>query len=216
MAFHWYGGSMEAIELESTELGNGSYFGLKAFGGDSTIFVAPQGLAYGWANINNDDLAFVDAIIKTLDNGLCMDTSQRFAVGLNYGGSLVYDIANSRANTFRAAAILSGSVANTYTGKTGAISLYVQHGMSEPGNPITEARTIRDRFVEANGCASQTAKEPAPGSGTHIKTEYKDCSSGKVVTFVAFDGVYQYAPVDAGSKTSWSGEEIWKFFVNSP
>ncbi|TMW63306.1 hypothetical protein Poli38472_002247 [Pythium oligandrum] len=216
VGFHWYGGSMQDVELDSTKYGNGSYFGLKALGGDSTIFVAPQGIANGWMNTNGDDLAFLDTIVETIDNGLCVDTNQRFAVGFSFGGSMAYAVANSRGKTFRAVAILSGTIFTPWTDETVPISLYVQHGVSDPANPITQGRTMRDHFVEVNGCANQTVEEPVVGSASHIKTEFKDCLSGKVVTFVAFDGVHQYSPLDADSQTPWSPEEIWNFFLNAP
>ncbi|TMW63307.1 hypothetical protein Poli38472_002248 [Pythium oligandrum] len=218
LSLHWFGGTVQDLITGANKYGNGSYYGLVPYGGDSTIFVAPQGIDNGWMNANGDDLSLIDRIIEAVDNGLCVDTTKRYAVGFSFGGSMAYAIANTRGKTFRAVAILSGNDFTPFAGATVPVSVYVQHGVSDPGvnNPITQGRSMRDHFLQVNGCESKTAKEPAAGSGTHIKTEYKMCSSGKVVTYVAFDGVHQYSPMDAGSATSWVPSEIWKFFTSSP
>jgi len=213
IAYHWYGGTAYNVTQDSTKYGNGSYYGLVDYANESAIFVAPQGLSNGWMNTNDSDIAFTDAIVQTIDDVLCVDTDQRFVVGFSFGGSMVNAIANSgRGTTFHSAAVLSGTIFTPWTGEAVPIGFFVSHGVSDPGvnNPISMGRAMRDVFVEVNGCTNQTALEPAAGSESHIKTEYQNCS--KPVTFVAFDGVHQYSPLDAGATTSWVPEAVWNFF----
>jgi poly(3-hydroxybutyrate) depolymerase len=218
IALHWFGGTMRDVEAVSTRFGNGSYYGLHAIAGASTIFISPQGLSNAWFNANGDDMAFMDAIVATTDNQLCVDTTQRFVVGFSFGGSMAYAIANARGAQFRAVAVLSGTDFTPWPAdiKTLPVAFFVAHGVSDPANPITKGRLMRDRFVEVNGCENQTALEPAVSSASHIKTEYRRCSSGHPVTYVAFDGVHQYSPLDANAKTSWLPSEVWNFFRSAP
>ncbi|GMF18703.1 unnamed protein product [Phytophthora fragariaefolia] len=190
IAYHWYGGSAYNVTQDSSKYGNDSYYGLVSLANESAIFVAPQGLNVGWWNTNDDDMTFTDTIVETIDEGLCVDQDQRFVVGFSFGGSMTNAIANSgRGTTFKAAAVLSGTDYTTAIGEPVPIGFFVAHGVSDPGNLISKGRSMRDVFVEVNGCTNQTAPEPAPGSGSHIKTSYANCS--KPVTFIAFDGVHQ-------------------------
>ncbi|TMW63304.1 hypothetical protein Poli38472_002245 [Pythium oligandrum] len=218
VAYHWYGGTIDDLVIGANKYGNGSYYGLLPFGGNSTIFVAPAGIDTLWMNTDNEDLNFVDTIVNSVDNGLCVDTEHRYAVGFSFGGSMAHATANTRGRTFRAVAILSGNDFTPFTGETVPVAVYVQHGVSDPGvnNPITQGRAMRDHFIQVNGCEPKTASEPVAGSGTHVKTEYKNCKNGHPVTYIAFDGVHQYSPMDAGSKTSWVPGEIWTFFTTAP
>jgi len=143
-----------------------------------------------------------------------VDQDQRFVLGFSFGGSMTNAVANSgRGTTFKAAAVLSGTDFTTAIGEPVPIGFLVSHGVSDPGNLISKGRSMRDVFVEVNGCTNQTAQEPAVGSHSHIKTAYANCT--KPVTFIAFDGVHEYSPVDAGASSSWVGGELWNFFFPS-
>ncbi|KAL4109844.1 hypothetical protein PRIC1_001539 [Phytophthora ramorum] len=211
IAYHWFGATAFNATQNSSRYGNGSYYGLLSYANESAIFVAPQGLDNGWSNVNDDDMTFTDSLVQTIDNGLCVDTEQRFVVGFSFGGSMTNAIANSgRGSTFKAAAVLSGTDYTTAVGEPVPIGFLVIHGVSDPGNLISKGRSMRDVFVKVNGCTNQTALEPAAGSKSHIKTSYANCS--KPVTFIPFDGVHEYSPVDAGASSSWVPGEIWSFF----
>ncbi|POM74846.1 Feruloyl esterase [Phytophthora palmivora] len=159
------------VTQDSSKYGNGSYYGLLNLANEAVIFVAPQGLDNGWSNINYDDMTFADTIVRTLDDGLCVDKDQRFVVGFNFGGSMTNAIAKSgRGTTFKAAAVLSGTDYTTALGEPAPIGFLVSHGVSDPGNLISKGRSMRDVFVEVNDCTNQTAPEPAVGSHSHIKT----------------------------------------------
>ncbi|EGZ24836.1 hypothetical protein PHYSODRAFT_481159 [Phytophthora sojae] len=214
IAYHWYGGSAYNVTQDSSKYGNGSYYGLLSYANESAIFVAPEGLEVGWWNTNDDDMKFTDAIVQTIDDELCVDQDQRFVVGFSFGGSMANAIAKSgRGTTFKAAAVLSGTDYVAAIGEPAPIGFFVGHGVSDPGNLISKGRSMRDVFLEVNGCTNQTAPEPAVGSGSHVKTSYANCT--KPVTFIAFDGVHEYSPVDKGSSSSWVPSELWSFFFPS-
>ncbi|KAK1934146.1 Feruloyl esterase C [Phytophthora citrophthora] len=214
ITYHWFGATAYNVTQDSSKYGNGSYYGLVDLASESTIFVSPQGLDNGWSNVNDDDMTFTDTIVQTIDGGLCVDTEQRFVVGFSFGGSMTNAVAKSgRGTTFKAAAVLSGTDYTTAMGEPVPIAFLVSHGVSDPGNLISKGRSMRDVFLEVNGCSNQTALEPVTGSKSHIKTTYENCS--KPVTFIAFDGVHEYSPVDAGASSSWVPGELWNFFFPS-
>lgn len=214
LAYHWYGGTAYNVTQESTKYGNGSYFGLVDQADESAIFVAPNGLNYAWMNTDDEDMAFTDAVVAAVDAGLCVDVDQRFVAGFSFGGSMTNAIANSgRGSTFKAAAVLSGTIYTPWTGAPVPMGFFVSHGVSDPANNISMGRAMRDVFLAVNGCANETAAEPLAGSESHVTTAYTNCS--RPVTFAAFDGVHQYSPLDAGAAASWLPAELWRFFFPS-
>lgn len=90
--FHWLGGNMNNVAPY--------YYGLRPLAGESTIFVAPDGLDAGWANGGGSDVTFVDQILAEIHDSLCVDESQTFAAGFSYGGSMSYALACSRPSAF--------------------------------------------------------------------------------------------------------------------
>ena len=78
---HWLNGDMNAVAS-----GAAPYYGLAALAGESTIFVAPDGLNRGWGNQNGEDVAFLDAVRKQIDNEFCVNEKLRFSLGFSFGG----------------------------------------------------------------------------------------------------------------------------------
>jgi poly(3-hydroxybutyrate) depolymerase len=204
-AFHWLGGSAANVV-------SGNYYGLLPQSNNSTIFVAPEGLNNGWANSGGADTTFVDNMVQTIENALCIDTTQLFSLGFSYGGGMSYALACARAEVFRAVAIYSGGVISGCTGGTSPIAYLQAHGISDNVLNITGARAMRDKFVRNNGCTAQNAPEPSAGSGTHTTTAYSGCSAGHPVVWYAFDGGHTPTPVDSGNK-AWLPQVTWQFFT---
>lgn len=191
-----------------------SYFGLQRLANESAIFVAPQGLSNGWANNGGEDFAFVDALVKTMSDGLCVDTSQIFATGFSYGGQMTYAMACTRAKVFRAVTVLSGGgPVGGFTCGSDPVAYQEIMGVRDR---IEGGRASRDVFVKNNGCTPQTPKEPTQGSLTHIKTTYSGCSAGHPVVWIAFDAGHIAAPHDGATNDSgtqtFSPKETWDFW----
>jgi hypothetical protein len=185
---------------------------------NSAILVAPQGNGNGWANPNGQDITFTDDMVRMIENDLCVDTTQLFAMGFSYGGGMSYAIACARANVFRAVVVYSGAQLSGCSGGTQPIGYFGIHGISDSVLNISSGRSLRDTFVRNNGCAPQSPPEPAPGSGRHITTAYS-CRAGYPVQWAAFDGGHGPAPVDGcsgcddGART-WTKAEAWRFIAS--
>ena len=140
-----------------------SYYGMQQQSNNSAILVAPQGIGNGWANTNGQDITFTDDMIRLIENDLCVDTTQLFAMGFSYGGGMSYAIACARATVFRAVVVYSGAQLSGCSGGTQPIAYFGIHGISDNVLNISQGRSLRDTFVRNNGCAAQNA--PRAGAG---------------------------------------------------
>src|SRR5690606_11243277 len=204
--FHWNGGTANDVDSGGTSGYLWSYYGLRALSNNTAIFVAPQGLNNGWANSGGEDIAFVDAMIQLIEADLCVDTTQRFALGFSYGGGMSYALACARANVFRAVAVYSGAQLSGCSGGTQPIAYIGLHGLRDSVPPISAGRSLRDRFVSNNGCTPQNPPEPAQGSLTHVVTYYQGCQTGYPVAWAAFDAGHTPGPVDGSPGDFEPGE----------
>jgi poly(3-hydroxybutyrate) depolymerase len=213
--FHWNGGTANDVDSGGSDGAVWSYYGQRQLANDSAIFVAPQGNGNGWANPGGQDITFVDDLIRLLENDLCVDTTQVFALGFSYGGGMSYALACARAGVFRAVAVYSGGQLSGCSSGGQPIAYMGIHGVGDPVLNISAGRSLRDTFVRANGCAAQSPPEPQPGSLTHVVTAYPGCRAGYPVVWAAFDGGHTPGPVDGGGDSgarSWTRAEVWKFF----
>ncbi|WTO41195.1 cellulose binding domain-containing protein [Streptomyces achromogenes] len=216
--FHWLGGTSTDVATGRTvDPGTWAYYGLQRLADNSAVFVAPQGLGNGWANTGGEDVTFVDDMIRRIETDLCVDQTQRFALGFSYGAAMSYSLACSRATVFRAVAVQSGGVLSGCDDGTRPIAYLGVHGLRDNVLGISGGRAMRDRFVRNNGCTPQNPPEPAQGSLTHRVTTYAGCSAGHPVVWAAFDEGHiaapqDGAPGDSGPRT-WLPQEIWKFFT---
>jgi len=214
-AFHWVGGTMNDVAGGGSDGAAWSYYGQQRMANEAAILVAPQGLNNGWGNSGGEDIAFVDAMRQSIENELCVNQGQRFALGFSYGGAMSFSIACSRAKDFRAVAVISGGQLSGCSGGTDPIAYLGIHGVSDGTLNIAGGRTMRDKFVANNGCTKINPAEPAAGSKTHITTDYPGCKAGYPVKWIAFDGGHAPAPVDGGNDSgarSYTPSEMWKFF----
>ncbi|MBW8801523.1 MAG: cellulose binding domain-containing protein [Streptomyces sp.] len=168
LGFHWLGGTSTDVATGRTvETGTWAYYGLQRLANNSAVFVAPQGLNNGWANSGGEDVAFVDDILRRIEADLCVDTTQRFALGFSYGAAMSYALACARATVFRAVAVQSGGQLSGCSGGTQPIAYLGVHGLRDNVLAISGGRAMRDTFVRNNGCTPQNPPEPAQGSLTH-------------------------------------------------
>ncbi|GAA4409604.1 RICIN domain-containing protein [Actinokineospora soli] len=214
--YHWWGGTANDVASGGADGYAWAYYGMLSQSNNSTIFVAPQGIANAWANTNGEDVTFFDSMITLIGNALCYDTSQVFSTGFSYGGAMSYALACARPAVIRAVATIG--VPGPVSGCAGGTQPVAYLGMQGVSDSMQNARAMRDRFVANNGCTPQNPPEPPQGSLTHITTAYSGCRAGYPVVWAAFDGGHQQGPVDgcAGCESgarSWVKPEIWRFFT---
>jgi poly(3-hydroxybutyrate) depolymerase len=213
VAYHWLNGNATQV----AEGGNGGstedpYYGLWDLAENSTIFVAPQGIDNGWANSGNRDLTFTDALLAQVQAELCIDNTRIFANGFSYGAGMSYAVACARANVFRGVALYAGGQLSGCMGGTTPIAYFHAHGVNDSVLNISGGRTMRDKFVNVNGCTAMNISDVAGGSGTHKCTSYEGCSAGHPVRWCSHGGDHNPTEKDQGQSKSWIPGEVWTFF----
>ncbi len=212
---HWLNGTANDVATGGSDGAAWAFYGQKQLSNNSTIFVAPQGINNGWANTNGQDLTLIDDLTRLIEGGLCVDTSQLFAMGWSYGGAMSYAIACARPTVFRAVVVYSGANLSGCSGGTQPVAYFGIHGIHDSVLNISNGRSLRDTFVRNNGCTAQSPREPAQGSLTHITTAYSGCRPGYPVQWAAFDGDHTPDPVDGSTASSgirtWTSGEAWTF-----
>jgi poly(3-hydroxybutyrate) depolymerase len=211
-AYHWRGGTMQDVDGGGTSGAVWSYYGLRAQADNSTIFVAPQGIGNGWGD--SGDLKFTDDMNKLIQDDLCVNTRQVFALGFSFGGGMSYALACARASVFRAVAVYAGAQLSGCQGGTEPIAYLGIHGTGDGTLGIGGGRELRDRFVQNNGCTAQAEPSPPP-SQMHTCTSYQGCDAGYPVRWCAFDGGHTPGHVDGGGDDgarTWTKTEAWEFF----
>ena len=212
-AYHWRGGTMQDVDGGGTSGAVWSYYGLRAQADDSTIFVAPQGIGNGWGDAG--DLKFTDDMNTLIQDDLCVNTKQVFALGFSFGGGMSYALACARPSVFRAVAVYAGAELSGCQGGTEPVAYLGIHGLGDGTLGIEGGRDLRDRFVANNGCTAQNPPEPSPGSQMHTCTSYQGCDPGYPVRWCAFDGGHTPGMVDGGGDDgarTWTKTEAWEFF----
>jgi polyhydroxybutyrate depolymerase len=215
LVFAWHGLSGTAQQIAMGYFGMGGFYGLQSQAADTTIFVAGQGLetgvtipggtgsssTAGWSNTNDQDIAFVKAMLDSLRASYCIDDKRIFSVGMSYGGIMSNTIGCELGGVFRAIAPMSGSGPATFGGAqcTGQVAVWMAHGNMDTTVPFAQGQASRDHWVMSNHCTSATM----PVDPSRCVT-YQGCDAGFPVTWCEFDGAH----------TIWqpSIQAIWKFF----
>jgi len=212
LAYHWRDGNASQVanggEGGSTE---DPFYGLWDLAENSTIFVAPEGRNAGWYNMNDEDIAFTDAILEQLFGELCIDTSRIFATGFSFGAGMSYALACARPDVFRGVALYAGAQLSGCNGGNTPVAFFAAHGVRDSVLGVAQGRQLRDRFVQVNGCTPQDPPEPARDSGTHICTSYEGCMEGYPVRWCAHGGDHNPTEKDSGQSKSWVPGEAWAF-----
>jgi predicted esterase len=229
--FHWFYGSINAVvnPPDADHNTDRPFYGLSDLSGDTTIFIAPQGLSdsggAGWANPGDRDVKFTDDMLAAVSADLCIDTSRVFTTGFSYGGSMSYELACARPDKFRAALLydpgtLSGT--NPSADCKQPIAIFQSHGYDDQTLNYSQGLGIFNVFTKLNGCTAMTP--PVPPTNGHTCTSFTGCSSGHPARFCGFGsgennpynaslkGHYP-TPKDPNQTTSWVPKEAWDFIT---
>lgn len=181
-----------------------SYFGLWSLSGGSTIFIAPDAVGGFWSA--DDDVTFVDDILKQVTADLCIDTSRIELEGFSQGGAMVWTLACARPNVYRAAVVHSGG-GLARPASCQPIAFMSSLGQQESGGAGQTSNS--DFFAMQNGCTVETLAKATRGG--HACSDYKDCSAGHPTRWCDYDGGHTPSPNDAGQDMSWMPQEVWTF-----
>ncbi|TLS30591.1 hypothetical protein PpBr36_02525 [Pyricularia pennisetigena] len=205
--WHWRFSRMEDVV---TGVSIQPWYGLESRAKGSAIFVAPDGIDKGWSNDNGRDIAFLDAMIKELDAGLCIDTEQRFSVGYSYGAAMTFAVACARAKQFRAVSIINGGLVSGCDGGNDPVNFLQFRGTEDGVFPLDKQVELKDKFVKANGCQAKDLAVPV--SPSQSATTDFTCTKKKL-SFVTFVGGHVGAPL--GENNPLGPDTTWDFFTKA-
>ncbi len=202
------------------------------------IAVYPQGSGFPprWYNginefTNEDDLrdmAFVQALLDTLNATYCVDNTRIYATGFSAGAGMAYRLACELAD--RVTAI--GTVGGAYSQLPGdcmparPIPIMIFHGDDDQVVPYDGRGTLPNipawaaEWADRNQCATNTETLPTPESV--IGVQYSDCAeNADVVFYTLVEGGHTWpgqtanAPaflVGAVNQDIDASETMWVFF----
>jgi len=212
------------------EMYNQKYYNLLGQSNNTAIFIAPNGSqssgpctgtgsgdsGCGWPNSGNNDLNFVDALVKATEDNFCIDTNRIFADGWSYGGSMSYKTACERplggvSNGYiRAVAVYSGSQLSGNCTPSKPVGYYASHGTHDSVLMYSNGVGLAQNFAKANGCTWATPTSVT--SGAHVCTNEMGCMAGYPVRFCSFNGDHTPYPDNGQPSGSWNAAEVWTFF----
>jgi poly(3-hydroxybutyrate) depolymerase len=208
--WHPWGGSAQQV----AGTGDSGYYGLKGASNNQAILVSPEGLDFGgnglgWGNSNGQDIAFLRAMIERFTSEMCIDETRMFSTGFSFGGMMSNAVACE--GLARAVAPMAGNSTSGCANGTQPVAYMGFHGDDDTVVSPASGRTMRDEFVERNGCTTQTMPaDPNWCDGLNSNNmpctcvSYKGCDSGYPVTWCDYNAGHQTAPN--------SGPTLWTFF----
>lgn len=177
VGLHWRGG--QATDVYGT--GGGAFYGLKQLYGNSAIFVAPNGLDNGWANVNDRDIRFIRTMVDRLKAGLCVDNSRVHATGFSYGGMMSNALGCQAGDVFRAVAPIAGSLWSGCADSKSKVAAILIHAQDDSVVGYQFGEEARDKYLARNQCS--TAKRSIGKNGC---VEYQGCGTGHPVVWCGF------------------------------
>jgi polyhydroxybutyrate depolymerase len=202
---------------------DGSGFKLIEASANKAILVYPQGSGDApgttskWGNINSNwspgvtgaDDKFIDALLASMQENYCVDTSKIFVTGFSMGGWMTENFACDHAKVFRAFAPVAGwgpgDMSTGHGSKPScsdtsiAVPILITQGTSDTTVTPDNGANSRDFWIARDGCTTTTATMSTSGC-----VAYQGCKAGLAVDYCTHSGGHM-VPSNAGTY-------IWSFF----
>jgi poly(3-hydroxybutyrate) depolymerase len=133
----------------------------------------------------NEDLVFVDTILETLGDELCLDESRVYAMGLSYGAFMTSMVTCARSDTFAAVAPVAGVRAPDPCPQARDVPLLSFHGTEDPILAYASYPIAAATWAERNGCDPTPTDTVLTPEVTH---RVWDCPKDAAVEFYVLPG----------------------------
>lgn len=142
---------------------------------------------------DNPDLRFVDTLVASLEDSMCIDRSRIYITGLSYGAFMTSMLMCMRANTFAAAAPVAG-IQNRCAATERKVPFVTFHGTADPILPFRLFQDTPQAIATKYGCAdapevTTLQPDPDPATGGAITRTVWNCArAGSSAEFYRIDG----------------------------
>ncbi len=206
LVFHGDGGTADSLHgAWAFERGSGA--------GAFVVYLDGRGATWDLETLNdNADLAFVDAVVKTLEAEFPIDPTHVFATGYSSGGFFANVLACHRPGLLRAIASNAGGApynqattwSNGFPKCPGQepVAMLALHGEQDYGVTLDSGRFSAEYWAYVDGC---TTDEMEPTGYAECRA-YRGCKPGKAVAFCAIPSLGHWV---------WdhAAEATWAFFM---
>jgi poly(3-hydroxybutyrate) depolymerase len=169
-AFHGFHTSGRAFE---------SWVHFEDYVEDAAIVVYPEAQGMVW-RLGGGELLYVDDMIATLENELCVDEAHLYAFGFSYGGKLVHELGCTRSGPLRAIAVADASWPDKHVTTCGRpIPVLITHRRDDDDEKIAWGRAAEERWQGINRCAADADVVDA----AHGCTTHRGCTAPGETTF---------------------------------
>jgi len=215
------------------------------------IVVYPEGFKRGWADGRGithadkqgvDDVAFIDKLIKVLQEKFSIDHTRIYVAGHSNGGFMAQRLAIERSHKFAAVAVVAASLSVWLASRfipSRPMPVSFINGTADPVTPYVGGRqpggarvlSVEDTvkiWVRFNGCKKSPEVQEIHGlNGETVVSvfTYSTCQDRTKVKLYRIEGGVHVWPGEAEGlpKSSFSelrseidaSEEIWKFFEST-
>ncbi|MEO6096604.1 MAG: prolyl oligopeptidase family serine peptidase [Fibrobacteria bacterium] len=209
----------------AADVPRGGWWGFKAQATAANvpaIWIAPGGIGGSWSATDDKDHVLFDVIIAAAKEGLCIDTTRIFAMGMSGGGMLSFSLSTSRQKVIRAGVAMAPvnyRIYNPTSKPKDPIAWMQTTGMGDRtcpwvNNEATKqgAKFIAFEKAADNGCTIP-AEIPTWKSGNHVCYDFAGCKPGYPTKICTFNGPHTHVAMDPGSNVNWIAKEGWDFFM---
>jgi polyhydroxybutyrate depolymerase len=160
-----------------------------------------------------DDFGFVENMIESIDQSVCVDRTKVFTTGFSMGGYFTNNIACHRPNLVRAVAPHSGGM-EIDAQCADPRPVLILHGTADPLISYDCGLDARDQWARFNGCSTEVDTEQVTRG---ICERNRDCPDDAQVEMCSFDEMgHGWAGSDithgGGSEYEDAARLIWRFF----
>lgn len=190
------------------------------------IVIAPTGQKSPWGKRDwsvrdgadrprRDEVGFLKKVLNDVAGRIPVDSENVLLSGFSRGGSMVWDIACSAPETFKAYAPLAGGFWAPLPQRcAGPARLFHTHGWADGTVPLEGRRLGRSRMVQGdifaglriwrqtNGCSRRVADERIR-DGDRWTRNWTSCSGGKDITLMLHPGGHGMPPGWVNAVLDW-------------
>jgi len=151
------------------------YIKMQDYAAGNAIVAFPSAVNGQWDTGGDQDLAFFDALLGSLETSLCVNEQRVFALGFSFGAYMANHLGCKRSAVLRGFVAADGGFQSASgCGPTAAL---IYHRTDDDDEAVGNGQRARDKWLTINGCASTTKPVTDFGLGGLGCVQYDGCAA---------------------------------------